>query len=144
MLLKLRIGHILRDTTPKIGNRPVFSEILNISASRRQNRYIGCPDGSGMVVKSVRGRRRYIFFRTPIHIRRDDLGSILAEKYPDHKIITCHDGEAVVRCGPSDVPGIVEVLESQGSEYVSVKTSGTLRTLRDEYPSLRVQRKRRK
>ena len=94
-----------------------------------------------MVVKSVRGRRRYIFFEVPQDTRRDDVTTIL-DGIASIKVITCHNGEAVVRCSPQDRGDTVGRMESAGGR--SVKTSGTLRTLRDEYPSLRVPQKRHK
>lgn len=94
-----------------------------------------------MVVKSVRGRRRYIFFQVPQDTRRDDLAAAL-EGIASVKVITCSGGEAVVRCSPQDRDEAVGRMSARGGR--SVKTSGTLRTLRDEYPSLRVPQKRRR
>lgn len=96
-----------------------------------------------MVVKSKRGRRRYIYFRVPRDVRRDGLAESL-EGIASVKVITCHGGEAVVRCSPADRPDIESRLKSKGPEYRPVKTSGTLRTLRAEYPSLAVMQRRRR
>lgn len=95
-----------------------------------------------MVVKSERGRRRYIFFRVPEDVRRDDLTQMLSG-IASVKVITCTGGEAVVRCSPADRPLVTETLGSREG-FGSVRTSGTLRTLRDRYPSLRVPQKRRR
>lgn len=100
-----------------------------------------CAARGVMVVKSVRGRRRYIFFEVPQATRRDDLTAML-ESIASVKVITCSGGEAVVRCSPVDRDETIGRVSASGGR--SVKTSGTLRTLRDEYPSLRVPQKRRR
>ncbi len=102
-----------------------------------------CAAQSDMVVKSERGRRRYVFFRVPEGTRRDDLTAMVGGRVPSMKVITCQDGEAVVRCLPSERDALVEAL-TRGEGFESVRTSGTLKTLRDGYPSLRVPQRRRK
>lgn len=97
-----------------------------------------------MVVKSVRGRRRYVYVRVPEGTRRDDLAGCMSERFDDTKAITCRDGDAVIRCSPRECEAVVDHLISSGLCTGSVKTSGTLRTLRDEYPQLRVPQKRRR
>ena len=96
-----------------------------------------------MVVKSERGRRRYVFFEVPQPVRRDDISQVL-EGIGSVKIITCSDGRAVVRCSPSDRPTVEERMSSGFEGCRPVRTSGTLRGLRDRYPSLRVPQKRRR
>ena len=97
-----------------------------------------------MVVKSERGRRRYVYLRVPSQMRRDDITSILDGRIPSAKVITCHAGDSVVRCLPEDVMPMVEMLKCDEPTVESVKTSGTLRTLRDAYPQLKVPQKRRR
>lgn len=94
-----------------------------------------------MVVKSVRGRRRYVYLRVPPRMRRDDVADALSG-VPSAKVITCHDGDAVVRCSPGDRDAVTGALAELECE--SVACSGTLRTLRDRYPRLRVPQKRRR
>lgn len=91
-----------------------------------------------MVVKSKRGRRRYIAFSVPSGIRRDEFVADLAQApdIPEHKVITCGDGRAVVRCGPSDVDRTIAAVQAAFPGSESLLTSGTLRTLREKHPEL--------
>lgn len=83
-----------------------------------------------------------MFFTVPEGTRRDDLTAILSG-IASVKVVTCSGGEAVVRCSPADRPRVSEALGSREG-FESVRTSGTLRSLRDRYPSLRVPQKRRR
>lgn len=94
-----------------------------------------------MVVKSERGRRRYVYLRVPADIRRDGLAELLSD-IASVKVITCSSGDAVVRCDPADRESVIAAVESRGGE--AVLTSGTLRTLRDRYPALKVPRRRKR
>lgn len=94
-----------------------------------------------MVVKSERGRRRYVYLRVPAGTRRDALAEMLSD-IASVKVITCSSGDAVVRCAPADRGSVVSKVEAKGGE--SVLTSGTLRTLRDRYPALRVPQRRKR
>ncbi len=96
-----------------------------------------------MVVKSERGRRRYVFFEVPAGTGRDDV-LLALEGIGSVKVITCTGGKAVVRCSPSDRPAVEERMSSGFEGCRPVRTSGTLRGLRDRYPSLRVPQKRRR
>lgn len=96
-----------------------------------------------MVVKSERGRRRYVFFEVPQHVRRDDVSQAL-EGIGSVKVITCSDGRAVVRCSPDDREAVTRRMSESFDGCRSVRTSGTLRGLRDRYPSLKVPQKRRR
>lgn len=96
-----------------------------------------------MVVKSERGRRRYVFFEVPQPVRRDDVSQAL-EGIGSVKIITCSDGRAVVRCSPDDREAVTRRMSEGFDGCRSVRTSGTLRGLRDRYPSLKVPQKRRR
>ncbi len=96
-----------------------------------------------MVVKSERGRRRYIFFELPQHVRRDDVSTTL-DGIGSVKVITCSGGRAVVRCSPCDRQEVARRMTSAFDECRSVRTSGTLRGLRDRYPPLKVPQKRRR
>lgn len=108
------------------------------------NDYMPCATRNGMVVKSVRGRRRYIYFRIPAGTHRDDLTAMIGDRIASAKVITCHRTDAVVRCLPQDCSALTGLLSGPENGCESVKTSGTLRTLRDEYPQLRVPQHRKK
>ena len=97
-----------------------------------------------MVVKSVRGRRRYIYFRMPAGVRRDDLTAMIGDRIPDTKVITCHRTDAVIRCPPEGCDPLIALLSGPDNGCIPVKTSGTLRTLRDEYPQLKVPQRRKR
>ena len=96
-----------------------------------------------MVVKSVRGRRCYVYIRVPTNVRRDDLTDALRD-VGSSKVITCQGGDAVVRCSPEDRDAVTQNVGSRWPGSEPVRTSGTLRTLRDDYPRLRVPQKRRR
>ena len=96
-----------------------------------------------MVVKSERGRRRYVFFEVPEGTRRDDVSAAL-DGIQSVKVVTCAGGEAVVRCSPAERADVAVRMGSAFDGCRSVRTSGTLRGLRDRYPSLRVPQKRKR
>lgn len=98
-----------------------------------------------MVVKSVRGRRRYVSFTSPLDMRRDEMvAAVEAMQVPSTKVITCGKGKAVIRCDPGHVAPLISLYEGTFEGCHSLKTSGTLRTLRDDDPDLKVPRKRHK
>lgn len=98
-----------------------------------------------MVVKSVRGRRRYISFTTPEGMRRDDMvETIDAMAIPSVKVITCGGGKAVIRCDPAHRDALTDAYTAAFPGHTSLRTSGTLRTLRDADPSLKAPRRRHK
>jgi RNase P/RNase MRP subunit POP5 len=100
-----------------------------------------------MVVKAVRGRRRYIALHVPEGLSRDDLVRGIESHpsfTPDVKVITCRGGDAVVRCEPAHVDAVTGAVSELWPGSESRRTSGTLRTLRDRYPELRVPRKRKR
>ncbi len=96
-----------------------------------------------MVVKSERGRRRYIYFTIPEDIHHDDVFEVLSG-VPSAKVITCSGGEAVVRCSPADKTAAIEAMTSGLEGCAPVLMSGTLRALRDKHSFLRVQNRRKK
>ncbi len=100
-----------------------------------------------MTVKSVRGRRRYISFEVPEGTVRDGIVSALENAdppIPGAKAITCGKGKAVVRCSPSEREATVSAITAAFEGSKSLRTSGTLRALRDRDPGLRVPRKKKK
>jgi len=98
-----------------------------------------------MVVKAVRGRRRYVVFTVPPDAGRTEvlkaLEALTAEM-PDLRVITSFSGRAVVRCNPSEIDRVTDTMASSFPGSESLITSGTLRKIRDVYPELKVPRKR--
>ncbi len=100
-----------------------------------------------MVVKSVRGRRRYIVFTTPPDAGRNtvlDGLSELAETMPDLRVITCFGGKAVIRCSPSEIEEVHVAMHRAFPGTESLITSGTLRKVREIYPELKVPQKKKR
>ena len=98
-----------------------------------------------MVVKTVRGRRRYVVFTVPPEVGRTEVLSAmegLTQELPDLRVITSFSGKAIIRCDPSDIERVSETMASSFPGSESLITSGTLRKVRDVYPELKVPRKR--
>ncbi|MGN0099000.1 MAG: hypothetical protein ACI38Y_06725 [Candidatus Methanomethylophilaceae archaeon] len=97
-----------------------------------------------MVVKSERGRRRYVVYTVPEGTGWDEvLDSLSAEPpLPQLKVISCFSGMAVIRTEPRGLADLDARMRSEWPGSESLMTSGTLRTIRDRYPELRVRRKR--
>jgi hypothetical protein len=93
-----------------------------------------------VTIKSERGRRRYIVFKMPVNADRFALNQVLPN-LPQVKVIHCEDGMAVVRCSPEGRDTIISVIEEKFPGSASLKTSGTLKTLRDQYGPLGKRRK---
>lgn len=94
-----------------------------------------------MVVKSVRGRRRYVSFSVPQDTCRDDVAAALGGAGPGlekTKVITCRNGKAVVRCAPGDTPKVTVALATVLGDVRSLDTSGTLHALRGRDPDLAI------
>ena len=102
------------------------------------------PRSGHMVVKSVRGRRRDIVYTVPEDTRWDEvLEAVSAEPpLPQIKVISCFSGMAVIRTEPSGLEELGSRMHAKWPDSESLVTSGTLRTVRDRYPQLRVHRKR--
>lgn len=60
---------------------------------------------------------------------------------PQVKVIHCENGMAVVRCSPEGRDEVIAAVEERFSDSRSLKTSGTLKTLRDQYGPLGKRRK---
>ena len=100
-----------------------------------------------MVVKSVRGRRRYISFVVPPETSREDVLAVLSAMeppVPDFKAITCKGGKAVVRCPPGFRDAVSEAMSRSIPGSEPLRTSGTLRALRSADPDLKVPSKRKR
>ncbi len=100
-----------------------------------------------MVVKAVRGRRRYVVFTVPPEAGRTtvlDALSDLTEAMPDLRVITSFGGKAVVRCNPSEVENVKAKMTERFPGSESLIMSGTLRKIREIYPELRVPQKKKR
>jgi len=89
-----------------------------------------------MTVKEKRGRRRYVAFTVDRGLTRDLLMRSL-KAFPDAPyVVQCSEGWAVVRCSPDEIDNAVAAMRTADPSSVSLRTSGTLATLRDRYPEL--------
>ena len=95
-----------------------------------------------MVVKDVRGRRRYIAFRVSPGTGKTILINRLqtqTSKVP--YVVQCENGLAILRCEPSEMESTVALMLSVDPSWTSILTSGTLKTLRDKIPGLATPKK---
>ena len=100
-----------------------------------------------MVVKAVRGRRRYVVYTVPADVGRTEVLAALepyADRIPEHKVITSFRGKAIVRCEPGHIGIATEAMQATWPDSESLVTSGTLRTIRDRYPELKVPQKKKR
>jgi len=91
-----------------------------------------------VTVKEKRGRRRYIAFRISPEITKDALISslrMLCNEPP--YVIQCAEGWSILRCSPENIDETKELMRRVDASSVSLRTSGTLATLRDVYPELK-------
>lgn len=97
-----------------------------------------------MVVKSERGRRRYVVYTVPGGTRWDEVLEVLSTDPapPQLKVISCSSGRAVIRTEPDGLGTVGSRMRTAWPETESIITSGTLRTIRDRYPELKVRRRR--
>ncbi|MCL2509514.1 MAG: hypothetical protein FWF07_00340 [Methanomassiliicoccaceae archaeon] len=96
-----------------------------------------------MVVKSKRGRVRYIAFDVPADLRKDILiKKVNSTGSGEHLyVVQCASGKAVVRCSPAGREEAVRILTQAEPSCVSLMTSGTLHKIRERYPELKVTKK---
>ena len=96
-----------------------------------------------MVVKSERGRRRYIVYTVPPETGRSDVIEALSPlSLEDLRVITSFGGKAIVRCSPAEIETVSTAMKGCFPGCESLITSGTLRKVRETYPELKVPRKR--
>ena len=89
-----------------------------------------------MAVKEKRGRRRYIAFTADRSLTRDTLIRMLKAHPNAPYVVQCSEGWGIVRCSPEDIDAAVSAMRLADPSSVSLRTSGTLATLRDRYPEL--------
>jgi len=96
-----------------------------------------------MVVKSKRGRIRYIVFDVSPNMRKDILIKNLKAFKPNDApyVVQCADGKAIVRCTPHSAEETMRTMSQADPSCVSLMTSGTLRTIREKYPALKMPKK---
>lgn len=92
-------------------------------------------------MKSKRGRRRYIVFEVGPEVDGEILSRAVFGLGPQIKVISCIEGMAVIRCTPIDMERVAVTVVSSFPGSKSVRTSGTLRSLRDRYSSLEKERR---
>lgn len=83
----------------------------------------------------------------PPGIGREQVLSVLSshmDTIPEHKVITSFGGKAIVRCEPGNVDNVISVVKTAWTESESLFVSGTLRTVREKYPDLKVPQKRKR
>ena len=86
------------------------------------------------MIKSERGRRRYIAFSVPSNIGRNDLIKEFGENGP--YVVQCGSGFAIIRCAPKDVDGTIARMNAVCPGSLSLMASGTLKALRTKIPEL--------
>ena len=91
-----------------------------------------------MTVKEKRGRRRYVAFTVSPDLTKASLtGALRAACGDPPHVIQCSEGWAVVRCSPHDISDTVTAMNLADPSSVSLRTSGTLCSLRERYPELK-------
>jgi hypothetical protein len=97
-----------------------------------------------VVVKSKRGRRRYVLFAVSPDITKQSLINRIknasAGKEPPY-VVQCVSGKAIIRCAPDERDDLISLVERADRTSESLLTSGTLRTIREAYPELKVHKK---
>jgi len=95
-----------------------------------------------MVVKSKRGRIRYIAFDVPADLRKETLiKKVNSIGRGDLYVVQCVSGKAVVRCAPENREEAIQILSQAEPSCSSLMTSGTIRKIRERYPELKVEKK---
>ncbi|MCL2510060.1 MAG: hypothetical protein FWF07_03165 [Methanomassiliicoccaceae archaeon] len=96
-----------------------------------------------MVVKSKRGRVRYIVFDVPSDLRKDILIREVNSVGPEGLVyvVQCTAGKAMVRCSPKNREETIRIMSQISPSFVSLMTSGTIRKIRERYPELKVPKK---
>jgi len=91
-----------------------------------------------MAVKEKRGRRRYIaFIMSPAHTKESLIRSLRPLSDAPPYVVQCAEGWAVVRCAPGEIDRTISIMKDADPSSASLRTSGTLASLRDAYPELK-------
>ena len=91
-----------------------------------------------MVVKAVRGRRRYIAFTLDSDLDRNALIAKLQELKGEDipYVVQCSEGWAIIRTFPDRTESTIALMSEACVNSRPLSTSGTLKTLRSRYPRL--------
>jgi hypothetical protein len=91
-----------------------------------------------MTVKEKTGRRRYIAFTVDPSFSKETLIFALRKVCdgPPY-VIQCGEGWCIIRCLPKDADASVAAMSDADPSSLSLRTSGTLHTLREKYPELK-------
>lgn len=91
-----------------------------------------------MVVKSKRGRRRYIAFTVDPELTKETLIPRLRKVCVGEgpRVIQCSEGWCILRCAPKEREQTIESMSAVDPTSKSLRTSGTVITLRKRYPEL--------
>lgn len=91
-----------------------------------------------MVVKSKRGRRRYIAFVVDPSLTKESLIARFRNSAidPAPHVIQCSEGWCILRCAPNEREGTISSMAEVDPFSRSLRTSGTVISLRRRYPEL--------
>jgi len=91
-----------------------------------------------MVVKSKRGRRRYIAFTVDGSLTKETLiARFRTSDLPfEPRVVQCSEGWCIIRCGPKEREDAIAIMKAVDPKSTSLCTSGTVVTLRNRYPEL--------
>lgn len=99
-----------------------------------------------MVVKEKRGRRRYIVFEVSKGIDKSSLiykANNACRLGESLYVVQCDAGKAIIRCSPDQRDRSIEIMGTADPGSTPLLTSGTLRTLREKFPELKVPARKR-
>ena len=98
-----------------------------------------------MVVKSKRGRRRYVVFQVEKTLQKNTVIDVLNAKKIELYVVQCDSGFCVIRTPHDQVEKTIETICNTFESSSSLSISGTLKTLRNKYPILeKTKQKKRK
>lgn len=92
-----------------------------------------------MVVKEKRGRRRYVIFACdpPYTDRNEAVAEInslfRSQGLKSPHVIDVGEWHLTVRCSPAERDGVIDVISKGTRDVRPLRTSGTLRCLRERY-----------
>lgn len=98
-----------------------------------------------MVVKSERGRRRYILFKMTSELERETVIR-RANRTSDGEapyIVQCEKNMMIARCSPDSMERTIEIVSRIDPGSSSIITSGTLKSIRDKYPEMKKKQQKR-
>jgi hypothetical protein len=101
-------------------------------------RYVQENERETMTVKEKTGRRRYIAFTVDPSLNKETLISALRKvRNEPPYVVQCGEGWCIIRCLPADIDASIVIMKNADPSSLSLRTSGTLHTLREKYPELK-------